>query len=602
MAYNALGQRTQIARFQSTGTANPVATTDFTYDTANRLSGMAHKQGATNLNTYAYTYDPLSRLATVDSTLDGLTSYNYNQNDEVRGANNTGAANESYDYDANGNPNTTGFVTASDNRMTASLGFTYFYDNEGNLTRRTNTISGAYTTYTWDHRNRLTQVTERTQTNTRISEINYEYDAFNRLVRRYDALAATFTPVTYWVYDEGTNPLLEYFGGDPLIQHRYVWSDNVDDLLADEQNPGLSSRNTLWALSDHLGSIRDIADTNESTGTTSIANHRRYDSFGRRVWETNDAVDLVFGYTGKLFDETTRLQNNLNRWYDSSTGRWISQDPIGFAAGDANLYRYVGNSPTNATDPNGLIERGDGHHLLPWSIFTEAGFSSDVQDYFNGDNARLRDDLYKSHNGGRVRGISEPDYRREVQKIFDEFMSGRDPAKVTRRQAESLIGKIRNSENSIVKNYLQGVEAEIKLAKETAHVYIRKAKRAGRYFDDALWREARDHADEVVKLTRKGITARVLSKVTSSRAGKGIAGFLGFYAIASDGNVTGAELSRACADMTPLGWSLMGGEVLGEATEYLQDEIERTAEINRTSERWWMGPAHSRPTYNDCDR
>jgi RHS repeat-associated protein len=105
-----------------------------------------------------------------------------------------------------------------------------------------------------------------------------------------------------------------------------------------------------------LGSIRDIADTNESTGATSIANHRRYDSFGRRVWETNHAVDLVFGYTGKLFDETTRLQNNLNRWYDSSTGRWISQDPIGFAAGDANLYRYVGNKPTNARDPSGLAD------------------------------------------------------------------------------------------------------------------------------------------------------------------------------------------------------------------------------------------------------
>ena len=365
MAYNALDQRTQIARFQSTGTANPVATTDFTYDTANRLSGMAHKQGATNLNTYAYTYDPLSRLATVDSTLDGLTSYNYNQNDELQGASNTGAPNESYGYDANGNRNTNGFTTASDNRMTASRGFTYLYDNEGNLTRRTNTISGAYTTYTWDHRNRLTKVTE----NARESEINYEYDAFNRLVRRHDAVVASYTPVTYWVYDEGTNPVLEYFGGNPLIQHRYVWSDKVDDLLADEQNPGLSSRNTLWALSDHLGSIRDIADTSESTGTTSIANHRRYDSFGRRVWETNDAVDLVFGYTGKLFDETTRLQNNLNRWYDSSTGRWISQDPIGFAGGDANLYRYVGNSPTNATDPSGLVTSQDPPFQRGWGGF-----------------------------------------------------------------------------------------------------------------------------------------------------------------------------------------------------------------------------------------
>jgi hypothetical protein len=37
-------------------------------------------------------------------------------------------------------------------------------------------------------------------------------------------------------------------------------------------------------------------------------------------------------------------------------GRFISQDPIGFAAGDANLYRYVGNKPSNATDPTGLVE------------------------------------------------------------------------------------------------------------------------------------------------------------------------------------------------------------------------------------------------------
>lgn len=36
-------------------------------------------------------------------------------------------------------------------------------------------------------------------------------------------------------------------------------------------------------------------------------------------------------------------------------GRFISQDPIGFAGGDANLYRYVGNSSPNATDPSGLI-------------------------------------------------------------------------------------------------------------------------------------------------------------------------------------------------------------------------------------------------------
>lgn len=37
-------------------------------------------------------------------------------------------------------------------------------------------------------------------------------------------------------------------------------------------------------------------------------------------------------------------------------GRWISEDPIGFAAGDYNVSRYVGNESTTATDPSGMVE------------------------------------------------------------------------------------------------------------------------------------------------------------------------------------------------------------------------------------------------------
>jgi hypothetical protein len=33
-------------------------------------------------------------------------------------------------------------------------------------------------------------------------------------------------------------------------------------------------------------------------------------------------------------------------------------DPLGFDAGDSNLYRYVNNAPTNATDPSGLQQQG----------------------------------------------------------------------------------------------------------------------------------------------------------------------------------------------------------------------------------------------------
>jgi RHS repeat-associated protein len=43
--------------------------------------------------------------------------------------------------------------------------------------------------------------------------------------------------------------------------------------------------------------------------------------------------------------------------YDPTVGRWLNLNPIGFEAGDANPMRYVGNDPTNATDPSGLVSQ-----------------------------------------------------------------------------------------------------------------------------------------------------------------------------------------------------------------------------------------------------
>jgi RHS repeat-associated protein len=139
------------------------------------------------------------------------------------------------------------------------------------------------------------------------------------------------------------------------LSHRYLWNPAaVDQLLADEAVTSLSSAgNVLWPLTDHLGTIRDLVT---HSGTTTIANHRQYDSFGNLISETNAAIDELFGFTGRLWDEATKLQNNLNRWYDPATGRWLSEDPIGFIGGDTNLGRYVHNSPTNRIDPDGLEE------------------------------------------------------------------------------------------------------------------------------------------------------------------------------------------------------------------------------------------------------
>ncbi len=55
----------------------------------------------------------------------------------------------------------------------------------------------------------------------------------------------------------------------------------------------------------------------------------------------------MFGYTGQQFDPETGLNFDNARYYDPSTGRFLSQDPSGFPAGDPNLYCYVGNNPTD---------------------------------------------------------------------------------------------------------------------------------------------------------------------------------------------------------------------------------------------------------------
>src|SRR5262245_34362192 len=57
-------------------------------------------------------------------------------------------------------------------------------------------------------------------------------------------------------------------------------------------------------------------------------------------------------WTGREIDVETGLQYNRARYYDGATGRWISQDPLGFDAGDGNLYRYVHNHPTSNRDPS----------------------------------------------------------------------------------------------------------------------------------------------------------------------------------------------------------------------------------------------------------
>ena len=83
------------------------------------------------------------------------------------------------------------------------------------------------------------------------------------------------------------------------LKHRYLWGDAVDEILADETVTSLGTAGSvIWPLTDNLGTARDLAKYNSGTNTTTVANHRVYDSLGNLKSESNAAVDLIFGYTG----------------------------------------------------------------------------------------------------------------------------------------------------------------------------------------------------------------------------------------------------------------------------------------------------------------
>jgi RHS repeat-associated protein len=68
---------------------------------------------------------------------------------------------------------------------------------------------------------------------------------------------------------------------------------------------------------------------------------------------------------GCATERTLFAQLHNARWYDPATARWLSEDPSGFDGGDANLYRYAGNSALNFTDPTGLRQAGNPLANLP---------------------------------------------------------------------------------------------------------------------------------------------------------------------------------------------------------------------------------------------
>jgi RHS repeat-associated protein len=336
MAYNAVNQLTSLSRFSG---VTSVVDTSYVYDNNQRLIKLAHVKGASTVASYDYSYDNADKLARTISSVDGTSNYSYDATNQLTGASHTAQTNEAYAYDANGNRTSGGTVTGVNNQLLSDGTYSYQYDGEGNRTQRTEISTGKVTEYVWDYRNRLTGVLFKDAGGSVTKTIDYIYDGNNqRIGKRIDGAVTE-----RYVIDR--NQIALVFDGAGTQTHRYLYGTQVDQVLADET--GVS---TNWMLGDNQGSIRDVVD-----GNGVVIDHVVYDSFGKVQSQSNSGYDLRYGYTGREQDNETGLDYYRARYYDASNGRFISEDPLGFGAGDGNLTRYVGNSPVNGTDPSGLL-------------------------------------------------------------------------------------------------------------------------------------------------------------------------------------------------------------------------------------------------------
>jgi RHS repeat-associated protein len=240
------------------------------------------------------------------------------------------------------------------------------------LILRTKISDSSYTEYTWDYRNRLTSVTDKTSGGTATMSATYTYDVYDRRIKKVvdpDGTGAAGSTTNRYVYDspDGTDIVLQFDGSNNLT-HRDLWGPMVDQLLADED----ASNNLLWPLVGRYSTVRDLIN---NSGV--VQNHIKYDAFGNVTNESAPTVDFLMGFAGTDRDEETGASYSWHRYLQN--GRWISEDPIEFDSGDTNLMRDVFNMPVHFRDPSGLAT-GPANNPMSWlailtGTMTESGFT-----------------------------------------------------------------------------------------------------------------------------------------------------------------------------------------------------------------------------------
>ncbi len=318
-------------------------TATYHYDAAGRLTSLTNFNGTVT----TYGYDSANRLTSLENKKSDnsvISSYSFPILD---GVGNRMQAEINEPLMPVLTPQQTGYTyNDKKNRLEAAGTTAFGYDLEGQLASVNTDV------YTFDYEHRMTAISGQQ------SAFSYSYNG------RGERLKAIRNGVTtYYIQDLNNNVLAEADGAKSITK-LYIHGQGLLGMVTP----------TDQVYSYHFNAIGStVAMTDQSQN---VVNAYAYNPFGV-ILNQAEAVPQPFKYVGQygVMAEANGLNYMRARYQDPKTGRFISEDPIGFDGGtvnlfeyvdsvgkplaETNLYLYTDNNPVNRTDPLGLFWNGN---------------------------------------------------------------------------------------------------------------------------------------------------------------------------------------------------------------------------------------------------
>ncbi len=329
-----------------------------------------------------------------------------------------------------------------DNQLLSDGTYNYTYDADGNEATKTNIATGDKWVYNYNNADQLVSAVKTSANGTVETQVIIKYDVFGNRIEEDIWTPSTGWTTTRYAYDawdpatpsgvgnENWKVWATLDGNNNLVT-RYINGDALDQVFAQISASG----GVAWYLTDRLGSTRTLVDNNGN-----VLDAINYDAWGNIISQTNPSAQPLFMFTGIAYDARLGLYFNGNggREYDPKSGRFIEQDPMQYRAGDSNLYRYVGNDSTNAIDPSGLQDLGEGAYRAGMAL---SGLADKEK--------KILESIYKHDKETVIRDFKAVAAKNKVdpkivQQILDATVGTSRPWTINpcKQWAESVFGKM----------------------------------------------------------------------------------------------------------------------------------------------------------------